>query len=176
MYKMTLIIAWKKSIIGCRILKKPPCVALWQQFWTFNKLNFKKTRLLASKLKIKIYLHWENLWRVQNFESWGHAQIFNQSAKKCANFSTIFQKKIFFNFSVFQLWLTFAKFKNIWAILENLSCGTKNLNFDICLFLVTFAHHKEFLLDSCLFFLLMHTVVSWLQNYFRNNSIEYCYS
>ena len=47
----------------------------------------------------------------------------------------------FFNYfskeKIFQLWLTLANFQNIWAILENLSRETKNLNFDICLFLLT---------------------------------------
>ena len=51
------------------------------------------------------------------------------SAKRRTNFSTIFQR----NFWIFQLYLTFAtNFKNIWAILENLSRETKNLHFDIC--------------------------------------------
>ena len=40
--------------------------------------------------------------------------------------------KIIFQFWIFQLCWTFANFKNIWAIIENLSCETKNLNFDIC--------------------------------------------
>ena len=36
----------------------------------------------------------------------------------------------FFNyFWIFQLCLTFANFKNIWAVLENLCRETKNLNF-----------------------------------------------
>ena len=70
-----------------------------------------------------------------NFSIW-HAnvpkacQFFNlgcQHDKKQTNFSTIFQK----NFSIFQLCWTFVHFKNIWAILENLSCKTKFLNFDI---------------------------------------------
>ena len=42
-------------------------------------------------------------------------------------FKRIFQ---FLNFSV-MLNICIANFKNIWAILENLSRGTKNLNFDI---------------------------------------------
>ena len=37
----------------------------------------------------------------------------------------------------FQLWLTFTNFKNICAVLEKLSRETKNLNCDICLFLLT---------------------------------------
>ena len=41
--------------------------------------------------------------------------------------STIFQK----NFSSFDFF-NYANFKNIWAILEKLSCKTNNLNFDIC--------------------------------------------
>ena len=51
--------------------------------------------------------------------------------------STIFQKKKIFNIQIFQLWLAFANFKDIWAIPENSSRETKNLNFDICLFLLT---------------------------------------
>ena len=43
----------------------------------------------------------------------------------------IFQK-LFFNFWIFQLCSTFSNFKNICAILENLSRETKNSNFDIC--------------------------------------------
>ena len=46
-------------------------------------------------------------------------------------FQLFFKRKYFFNFKIFQSWLTFANFKNIWAILENLSHETKNLNFDI---------------------------------------------
>ena len=38
---------------------------------------------------------------------------------------------------IFQLWLTFANFKNICAFRENLSRETKNVNFNICLFLLT---------------------------------------
>ena len=67
-------------------------------------------------------------------------------------FQLFFKRKYFFNFKIFQSWLTFANFKNIWAILENLSHETKNLNFDIyCLFLLTcykscfsHAHHKSY--------------------------------
>ena len=52
-------------------------------------------------------------------------------AKRRTNFSTTFQK----NFSIFEFF-NYAQhlqnFTNIWAILENLSRETKNLNFDIC--------------------------------------------
>ena len=41
-----------------------------------------------------------------------------------------------FKFLNVELWLTFANLKNIWRILENLSRDTKNLNFDICLYLL----------------------------------------
>ena len=54
-----------------------------------------------------------------------------QRTKRRANFSTVFKRKNFL------LWLTFTNFKNVQAILENLSRETKNLNFDICLFLLT---------------------------------------
>ena len=46
-------------------------------------------------------------------------------------FQLFFKRKYFFNFKIFQSWLTFANFKNIWAILENLSHETKNSNFAI---------------------------------------------
>ena len=61
--------------------------------------------------------------------------------KACQSFNFVFQKtyqffnyflKEFFNFWIFQSCSPFANFKNIWAILENLSRETKNLNFDIC--------------------------------------------
>ena len=58
-------------------------------------------------------------------------QIFNFTCQKACQFFTYFPKK-FFNFWNFQLCSTFANFKNIWAILENLSRETKNSNFDIC--------------------------------------------
>ena len=53
-------------------------------------------------------------------------------SQKARQFLTIFQKKTLFLCRIFQLCLTFANFKNIWEILENLSRETKNLNFDIC--------------------------------------------
>ena len=73
-----------------------------------------------------------------------------QRAKRRANFSTIFQKK-----KMFQLWLTFANFNNIWAILNNLSRETKNLKQKILTFacfslhiinlasLTYYAHHHK---------------------------------
>ena len=46
---------------------------------------------------------------------------------------------------MFQLWLTFANFKNAWAMLEHLSRETKNLNQNILTFACFFhAHHKSF--------------------------------
>ena len=66
-----------------------------------------------------------------------------QRTKRRANFSTVFKRKNFL------LWLTFTNFKNVQAILENLSRETKNLNFDICLFLLTcyksyfFTYHAQ---------------------------------
>ena len=56
-------------------------------------------------------------------------ELVYQCAKRWASFSTVFQKKIFFNIWIFQLWLSFANFNNFWAILENLSRERKNLNF-----------------------------------------------
>ena len=64
-----------------------------------------------------------------------------QHARGETNFSTwqpkdvqIFQLffKEFFNFWIFQSCSTFANFKNIRVILENLSRKAKNFNFDIC--------------------------------------------
>ena len=60
------------------------------------------------------------------------------SCKWCVNYSTLPAKghtnfsEVFFNFWIFQLCSTFSNFKNICAILENLSGETKNSNFDIC--------------------------------------------
>ena len=66
-----------------------------------------------------------------------------QHANKCASVPT-YQRRANFqigvsacNFKIFQLWLILANFKNIWAILENLSSETTNLNFDICMFFLT---------------------------------------
>ena len=58
-------------------------------------------------------------------------QFFNFVCQKAYQFFNYFSKE-FFKFWVFQLCSTFANFKNIWAILENLSSETKNLNFNIC--------------------------------------------
>ena len=59
-------------------------------------------------------------------------QIDVPTCQKACQFFNYFSKE-----KNFQLQLTFANFKNIWATLENLSRETKNLNFDICLFLLT---------------------------------------
>ena len=52
----------------------------------------------------------------------------------CQRASQFFNKflKEFFNFWNFQLSTTFENFTNISAILDNLSCETKNSSFDIC--------------------------------------------
>ena len=58
-------------------------------------------------------------------------QSFNFVCQKAYHLFNYFSKE-FFNFWIFQSCLPFENFKNIWAILENLSRETKNLNFDIC--------------------------------------------
>ena len=58
-------------------------------------------------------------------------QFFSFGSKMAFQLFNCFSKE-FFNFWIFQLCLTFAYFKNIWAILENLSGETKNLNLYIC--------------------------------------------
>ena len=73
----------------------------------------------------------------------------------------------FFNYfsieKMFQLWLTFANFKNTWVILENLSREAKNLKQNILTFsCFYYAHHKSFWKS-------IH-YVKWLRNYFRNKS------
>ena len=57
--------------------------------------------------------------------------IFQLRLQKAYQFFNYFSKE-FFNFWIFQLRLTFANFKNIWAVLESLFRETQNLNFDIC--------------------------------------------
>ena len=58
------------------------------------------------------------------------ANFSTSSAKRRTNFSIIFQN----NFSILKFSIVFniTNFKNIWAILENLSGKIKNLSFDIC--------------------------------------------
>ena len=58
-------------------------------------------------------------------------QFFNCSCQKAYQFFNYFSKESF-NFWIFQICLTFANFKNIWAVLETSSRETKNLNFDFC--------------------------------------------
>ena len=58
-------------------------------------------------------------------------QFFNFACQKAFQFFHYFSKKCFIWIWIFQLCSTFAKFKNIWSILENLSRETKNLNFGI---------------------------------------------
>ena len=91
-----------------------------------------------------------------------------QRAKDIPFFKLTCQKACqFFNYSskekMFQLWSTFANFKNTRAILENLSCKAKNLKQNILTFACfSHAHHKSFWKS-------IH-YVKWLRNYFRNKS------
>ena len=54
---------------------------------------------------------------------------FSTLPKSVPTFPLLFKK--IFNLWIFQLCLTFANFKNIWAIPENLSREIKNLNLDM---------------------------------------------
>lgn len=64
---------------------------------------------------------------------WGRANFWTWRANvpKGVPCFQLFFKRIF-QFWYFQLCLTFENFKNISAILENLSRESKNLSFDIC--------------------------------------------
>ena len=58
-------------------------------------------------------------------------QFFNFSCQKAYQFFKFFSNE-YFNLWIFQLYLTFTNFENIWVILESLSRKTRNLNFGIC--------------------------------------------
>ena len=63
-----------------------------------------------------------------------------QRTNRRANFFNYFSKE-----TMFQVWLTFANFKNTWAILENLSRETENLKHNSLTFACfSHAHHKSF--------------------------------
>ena len=67
-------------------------------------------------------------------------QIGVPTCQKACQFFNYFSKE-----KMFQLWLTFANFKNTWAILENLSREAKNLKQNILTFACfSHAHHKSF--------------------------------
>ena len=72
------------------------------------------------------------MWQLFNlvYQRVKACQFFNFVCQKAFQFFNCFSKE-YFNFWIFQLCSTFANFKNIWTILENLSGKTKNLNFDI---------------------------------------------
>ena len=55
------------------------------------------------------------------------------TCQKVCQFFNYFSKEKIFSFGIFQLCLTFAISKNIWAILENLYREIKNLNVHICI-------------------------------------------
>ena len=59
-----------------------------------------------------------------------HANVPIKVPNVCQFFN--YFSKEFVSFWIFQLSLTLANFKNIWATLENLSRETDDLNFDIC--------------------------------------------
>ena len=66
--------------------------------------------------------------------------FFKLACQKACQFFNYFSKE-----KMFQLWLTFANFKNTWAILENLSREAKNLKQNILTFACfSHAHHKSF--------------------------------
>ena len=71
--------------------------------------------------------------RCTNLSTWhANVPIFQPHLPKCIPIFQLFLKGVFqfLNFSV-MFNICIANFKNIWAILENLSRKTKNLNFDI---------------------------------------------
>ena len=69
-----------------------------------------------------------SIWRVNVPNGY---QFYKFACEKAYQLYNYFSKELF-NFWIFQLCSTFANFKNIWAILANLSRETKNLNFGIC--------------------------------------------
>ena len=67
-------------------------------------------------------------------------QIGMPTCQKACQFFNYFSEE-----KMFQLWLTFANFKNTWAILENFSRKAKNLKQNILTFACfSNAHHKSF--------------------------------
>ena len=53
-------------------------------------------------------------------------QVFNFACQKAYQFFNYFSDE-FLNFWIYQSWSVFANLKNIWPILEKLSCQTQNL-------------------------------------------------
>ena len=100
-------------------------------------LNGQK-RASFSFLRTNVQINVPTCQRRINFWTWlakmptyqKACQFFNFACQKVYQFFNYFPKE-FFNFWIFQFCLTFANFKNIWAILENFSRETKNLNNDI---------------------------------------------
>ena len=60
-------------------------------------------------------------------------QLVVPTCQKVCQFFNYFSKENIFSFGIFQLCLTFAISRNIWAILENLYREIKNLNVHICI-------------------------------------------
>ena len=76
-------------------------------------------------LFLRVYV----LINVQTCHMCANYLIWCANMSKACQFFNCFSKE-FFNFRIFQLCSIFANFKNIWAILENLSPKINNLNFD----------------------------------------------
>ena len=108
-----------KDRIITSLLKHMPLVSAWS---TCHKCaNFRFLHWEHAKGMAIFQLGMLTCYRHANFSTLS-ANFSTSPAKRHANFSTVFQKKnFFFNFWIFQLCLTFANFKNIWAILENLN-------------------------------------------------------
>ena len=87
-------------------------------------------RANISFLNANLSINMPTYQRRANCSNW-HANV----PKVVPIFQLFFKRKYF---SIFQLWFKFANFKNIWTIPENLSRKTKTLNYDICLFLLTY--------------------------------------
>ena len=95
-----------------------------------------KTRTNFSFVRVNMLINVPSCQKCAKYSIWRVSlpkgcQFFKFACQKTFQFFNYFSKE-FFSFSIFQLCSTFANFKNIWAILENLSRETKNLNFGIC--------------------------------------------
>ena len=97
-----------------------------------NTLSF----LVLWTEKRKVLVLQKTCFKVKELKTCQHAtsvtiiQVGVPTCQKAYQFFNYFSEE-FFNLRIFQLCLTFANFKNIWAILENLPCEKKDLNLSI---------------------------------------------
>ena len=84
-----------------------------------------QTHANLSFLRANVPINVPTCQRCADYSTW------RTNVPKAYQFFNYFSKELS-NFWIFQLCSIFANFKNIWAILQNLSWKTKNLNFDIC--------------------------------------------